>query len=399
MKILDKIRASLYDIGELIKKEFVAIFTSYSIVLVLMGGIFAYGLLYNYMYAPNLVENAPVVVVDNSRTEVSRTFARLLDATMQVEVVAYNIGYPEAQEMMNRNEAVGILYIPFDFEQRVSTGSGSIFIMYETTSAFLYYLAMQEASAGAMLALNNRLRPDMLVFLPQQTLPVLTQQPAVTVIGTALYNHTEGYGSYLIPGVMMIIIFQTLMMVIAMLGGEERSTGAIAAYATQGTGFFRITRIILSKTFVYCMLYTLFAIFLLGLMPYVFNLPNIGNTMDIVLLMIPFLLSTCFLGLAAVYFYTDSDAPLLMIAFFSVGLLFLSGISYPLELMPWYWRIVHYIIPAAPGTLAFVKVNSMGASLSDIRVEYITLWIQVVVYFVLAVFSYMQLVRRRKGGR
>ena len=47
-----------------------------------------------------------------------------------------------------------------------------------------------------------------------------------------------------------------------------------------------------------------------------------------------------------------------MIAFFSVGLIFLSGVSYPLELMPWYWRAAHYVFPAAPGTLAFVKVNS-----------------------------------------
>lgn len=61
-----------------------------------------------------------------------------------------------------------------------------------------------------------------------------------------------------------------------------------------------------------------------------------------------------------------------MIAFFSVGLIFLSGVSYPLELMPWYWRAAHYIFPAAPGTLAFVKANSMGASVSDIRPEYIT---------------------------
>ena len=40
-------------------------------------------------------------------------------------------------------------------------------------------------------------------------------------------------------------------------------------------------------------------------------------------------------------------------------------------LWPWYWKVVHYIFPAAPGTLAFVKLNSMGASMADIRPEYI----------------------------
>lgn len=87
--------------------------------------------------------------------------------------------------------------------------------MYETTSAFLYYLAMQEASAASMLALNDDYRPEMLVFLPQQAAPKLASAQAVEVVGTALYNPTEGYGTYLIPSVLVVIIFQTLMMVIA----------------------------------------------------------------------------------------------------------------------------------------------------------------------------------------
>ena len=399
MKTSTNIKAALTDIGQLIFQEFKTIFTSYAIVLVLTGGIFAYGLLYNYMYAPNLVENAPVVVVDNSRTTTSRTFIRLLNATMQVEVVASGINNLEARAWMKRNDAVGILYLPANFETNIALGKESLFIMYETTSAFLYYLAMQEASMSTMLALNEQLRPDMLVFLPQKDIAPLTEVSPMRIIGTPLYNHTEGYGSYLIPAVLMIIIFQTLMMLIAMVGGGERQTGKMQLYATKGTSYAYITRIILSKTFVYCLLYALFSLFLLGLMPYLFSLPHIGDAFDILVLFIPFLLSTSFLGLAAVYFYTDADAPLLMIAFFSVGLLFLSGVSYPLELMPWYWQASHYIVPAAPATLAFVKINSMGASLSDIRVEYVTLWVQVGVYFVLAVLSYGGMVRRGKRDR
>lgn len=38
-------------------REFKTIGTSYAILLVLMGGIFVYGLLYNYMYEPNLIRD------------------------------------------------------------------------------------------------------------------------------------------------------------------------------------------------------------------------------------------------------------------------------------------------------------------------------------------------------
>lgn len=110
--------------------------------------------------------------------------------------------------------------------------------------------------------------------------------------------------------------------------------------------------------------------------------------------MIPYLIATSFLGLAASRYFTDSEAPLLMIAFFSVGLIFLSGVSYPMELMPWYWKAAHYILPAAPATLAFVQLNSMGASMADIRPEYITLWIQVLVYFILSIWVYQKSFRK-----
>lgn len=125
-----------------------------------------------------------------------------------------------------------------------------------------------------------------------------------------------------------------------------------------------------------------------------FGLPDIGNPLYVIMLMIPFLLATSFFGLTASLFFTDSDAPLLMIAFFSVGLIFLSGVSYPMELMPWYWKLVHYLIPAAPATMAYVKLNSMGASMSEIQPEYITLWVQCAFYFVTACLVYRYNIRK-----
>ena len=78
-----------------------------------------------------------------------------------------------------------------------------------------------------------------------------------------MYNFTEGYGTYLIPAVLIVIMFQTLLMVIGMISGEERDSGTIVRFASEGLSFGRIARVIISKTFVYCVLYTIFALFLL----------------------------------------------------------------------------------------------------------------------------------------
>lgn len=350
-----------------------------------------YGLLYNYMYAPDLVRNVPVVVVDNSKTALSREYIRLLNATPQVDVIATGEDNVQAKELMKMDEAAGILYLPYDFSDRVSRGDESVFIMYETTSAFLYYLAMQEASASSMLALNDRFRPEMLVFLPSEDAAQLASVQPINVVGTALYNYTEGYGTYLIPAVLIVIMFQTLLMVIGMVSGDERQFHSLRNYSPS---LGQAMRLVTGKTFVYMLLYAVFSLFLLGLIPLIFDLPDIGNVWNIIMLLIPFLMATSFFGLTASLFFTDSDAPLLMIAFFSVGLIFLSGVSYPLELMPWYWKLSHYLIPAAPATLAYVKLNSMGASMAGIHMEYITLWIQCAVYFLSACLVYRYNIRK-----
>ncbi len=399
-------------IATVIFREWRSISTNAAILLVLMGGIFAYGLLYNLMYAPNLVRKTPVAIVDNSHSALSREYIRLLNATPQASVYALTPNYLEAKEWLKQSKVDGILYLPADFDTRVGRGEQSVFTVYASTDAFLNFKNLQEASSRVMLAVNDIHRAEGAVFLPPQGLLAVASSAPVNVSGTALYNYTEGYGSYLIPAVMIIIIFQTLLMVIGMVTGEEAERKRLPTTSPYGylpplnspvsrgrttsrkeensdsSAWRQALYNISGRTFVYVMLYFIFALFLLGLLPHFFSIPNIGNGRDIITMMIPFLLGTSFFGLAASRYFTDSEAPLLMIAFFSVGYIFLSGVSYPLELMPWYWQAAHYVVPAAPAVLAFVKLNSMGGTLADIRPEMITLWIQVIVYFLLSLWVF-----------
>ncbi len=332
------------------------------------------------MYAPNLVRKAPVAVVDLSHSALSREYVRWLDAAPQTSVRARTPNILEAREWMKKGEVTGILYIPSDFETRVARGETSVFTLYAATDAFLNFKGLQEAASRVMLAVNDAHRSAGAVFLPPQGLLAVASSAPVNVSGTALYNYTEGYGFYLIPAVMIVIIFQTMLMVIAMLTGEEAEERRKGISMMNACSLKDALRIVSGRSFVYIMLYVVFSLFLLGLLPHIFSIPNIGNGLDIVVMMIPFLLATSFFALALSRWFTDPEAPLLMIAFFSVGYIFLSGVSYPLELMPWYWQAAHYIFPAAPAVLAFVQLNSMGATLADIWPQMLTLWIQAIVY-------------------
>ena len=387
-------------------REFRAIATSYSVLLVRVGGVFAYGLLYNYMYAPNVVREVPIAVVDHSHTALSRRYVRLLDATPDVSVAYHAQDMVEAKRLMLSAEVYGILYLPRDFEGRMLRGELSVYPFYATPDAFLYYEAMERASLEVMEAMDGEYRTQLIGDLSLGGLAAVATQSPVTVVGTTLYNPIEGYGVYLIPSVLMIIIFQTLMMLVAMTSNRKNETTRLISYkemfmATrcqqaslreESRGRTRLAiSIVCGKTLTYAVLYAIFALFLVGFLPLLFDIPHGASWGALAVLLIPYILGTSFLGLALSRWYTDAEAPILLIAFFSIGLIFLSGVSYPLELIPWYWKVVHYLIPAAPATLAYVQLSAMDATLHDVWPQLLALLVQMIVYFVLAVINVYRL--------
>lgn len=380
----------LNDILRITEYECRCTLRSLPILLVMGGGIFLYGFLYNYMYSPNVLREVPVWVVDESRTPLSRQYIRLLDATPQVSVQGVMTDMPQARERMRKGEGAGIIYLPEDLEAKVGRGEEAVFVSCNSTMAFLSYANIKEASSGAMLALDTKVRPGQVVFLDTDVIQPVMNTPSIPVQGVALYNESGGYATYLIPSVLMAILFQTMLMVISMRCGKEREERMFPLLCVTGhQSSWRIAmNIVVGKSVVYVGFYALFSVFLLGLIPLLFDLPHLASPLLLVQLLTPYFFSTAFFGLACSPFFKDSDAPLLLIAFFSVGLLFLSGISWPLELMPWPWRLLHCLIPAPVGILAFVKANSMGADIADISREMMLLWGQCWVYFLLACRAY-----------
>ena len=370
------------EIIKIISNEFRAIGTNIPILIVLILGNVGYGFLYNLLYNTNVYKEAPIAIVDMSQSDLSRHFIDYIDATQQVEVVSKTMNFDEAKRMLIEREIVGFLYIPSELKEEIMKGNQAQCVVYGSTLSFLDYLNIYEAVNFASLDINSELLPEMVESLNMIDVLFLANDKAVNIVNEPLYNTSEGYGTYLIPPVMVISIFQTLMITVAMRCGEEKTT---RLRDNKTTSWDYSIKTVLGKAFTNVMIYSVFSVFFLGLLPLIFDLPHLGNSLDIIIMMIPYLFASVFFCLSLSPFYTDSDMPLFIIVFMSVPLVFLSGISYPLELMPWHWRIFHYLIPTAPATLAFVKLDCMGGDLTNIRPEMITLWIQCAVYFVVAV--------------
>ena len=383
------------DLINIISNEFKAIGTNIPILIVLVLGNVGYGFLYNLLYNTNVYEEAPIAIVDMSQSDLSRHFIDYIDATREVKVVAKTQNFHEAKRLLIEREIVGFLYIPSELKEEIMKGNQAQCVVYGSTLSFLDYLNIYEAVNFASLDINSELLPEMVESLNMIDVLFLANDKAVNIVNEPLYNSSEGYGTYLIPPVMVIIIFQTLMITVAMRCGgeasESQSRRVAKSQSGKVAGFYDSIKLVLGKAFTNVMIYSVFSVFFLGLLPLIFDLPHLGNSLDIIIMMIPYLFASVFFCLSLSPLYTDGDMPLFFIVFMSVPLVFLSGISYPLELMPWHWKIFHYLIPTAPATLAFVKLDCMGGDLSNVVPEMITLWGQCAVYFVIAVFGVKKL--------
>ena len=97
---------------------------------------------------------------------------------------------------------------------------------------------------------------------------------------TALFTPTGGYGSFLIPAVLVLILHQTLLFGICMLGGTARE---------ENEESYSFSSLIGRAGACFLIYYGLAAI-LLGFFPRLFDIPHIGSIGDILLLIAPYLL-------------------------------------------------------------------------------------------------------------
>jgi ABC-type multidrug transport system permease subunit len=126
--------------------------------------------------------------------------------------------------------------------------------------------------------------------------------------------------------------------------------------------------------------YFLLSLFIVGLVPELFSLPALANRWELALFMALFILTTAAFTGAVTPLFKDPEEVMLYVPFFSVGLIFLSGSSYPINGIPHFWQIVHYVFPSSPGILGYLKLNSMGGSLHHIIPQTATLLAQLLIY-------------------
>ena len=339
----------------------------------------AYPLIYAFIYTNEVVRDVPAAVVDLSNTMQSREFIRLVDASADVKIQSHCADMEEAKTLLEETKVYGIIYIPEDFNKKLSSGEQATVSLFCDMSGMLYYKSLLLSCTNASLTVNKQIQI-------QRAGNTTDRQDEITTApieyeDISLFNPQDGFASFLIPAVLILIIQQTLLLGIGMSAGTMRENNRFRDLIPLSRHYRGTLRIVLGKSSAYLLIYLIASAYILCLVPKFFSLVQIAQPLTLLAFTLPYLLACIFFAMTCSVFIHHREACLMIYVFTSVPLLFISGISWPGSAVPELWKAFSFLFPSTFGINGFVRINSMGATLHEVQPEYHALWIQAGLYF------------------
>lgn len=302
-----------------VRNEYGSIFTDAGVILVLVLALLIYSTLYSLAYGTQVLRNVPIGVIDMSNTSTSRQLINTFNAGPNV-YVAYDPGdMDEAKHLFYDREIYGVVYIPSDYEEKLLGGQQAVVSLYVDASYFLMYRqAFQElvsgiGTTGAMVEFQRLIAKG--ANIPQAT---ATTQPVIYQSHN-LFNPYLGYGSFVMPAIIMVIIQQTMLIGIGMIGGTWSEFGLYKKLIPPGRRRMSTLPVVAGKAFVYASIYAVTLFYILGLHYKLFHFPTNGHTADIIAFLIPYLLSCIFLGIAVSTLFQRREQSIMLLLVFDPG--------------------------------------------------------------------------------
>ncbi len=387
-KTFERFRSAISNTALIFQRELHLLLSDLGVTILLLIVPVVYPFLYSLIYYPEVVRDLPVAVVDLSQTADSRAFIRKLNATPDLDIRYENISMEEAAEKFRKRENRGIILIPETYSSDLALGRQAVVSLYADMEFFLYYKAMVMGAGLVSIEEGNDIQVKRLLNagLSERQAEVFSNPFAIS--GSAIANPAGGFASYGIPAALMLIIQQTLVLAIGIMAGTARERHKMGTLIPCDLRRMGTLRMVMGKSAAYFFIYAVMSFYMLGAIPAWFGYPDKAGFSQLVALMVPYLLSAIFFGLSLSVFFKNRETPMLLYLFLSLPLLFLSGIIWPLSNMSPVWQAVRSIFPSSHAMLGYIKMNSLGADISETSHEIAMLWKLTAFYFMTACLVY-----------
>ena len=336
------------------------------LLLILIGPV-VYSVYYPFPYSPEVAREVPVAVADLDHSSLSRKLVRLADASPDIEVKFVANDPAELRQALWDGDVEGGLIIPRGFRRDILRGETVKPIVLGNGAYFLFNRAEFLGLAGATQALSNELDLKRELAASVSTDQALERIQPVRLDLRAASNPTGGYSTYVVPAVAVVVLQQTLLLGICMLMGTWKES---AAPFDLGNRRNRMGLVLAAATL--CFLNSLYYV---GLVYWREDYPHLGQLRDLLPVIAVFSLTTAAWAVAIGSWIRYREQAVIHLLPTTIPIIFLAGFAWPVESIPVPLRVLSMMVPSTAGIQGFLNVDQMGADLSQVLPELVSLLI------------------------
>ncbi len=328
---------NLTRVKALTKKEFIQVARDYrSLTLALAIPIL---LLILFGFALSLdVDNVPLAIWDQDKTQISADFIRKFQGSRYFKVVGYFDNYKHLEEMIDRNQALMAMVIETNFSELIQSNQPvPVQLLIDGSDSNTATIALGYANA-VVSGYNAK-------FLLQAFSKSGIPEPAmIDVRPRVWFNQDLRSRNYIIPGLIAVIIMIIAALLTSLTVARERERGTMEQLISTPV---KTGEIILGKFIPYFIIGLIDQLIAVTMAQFVYHVPFRGNLALLFLCSALFLTGALALGMLISITAKNQlmASQLAMLVTFLPGFL-LSGFAWAISNMPAVIQAITHAVPA-----------------------------------------------------
>lgn len=359
-----------------LKSEASRLIKNVSVLTVCILGPLAYFLLYPTPYQNDIVRSQKIAIIDKDNTKLSRDLAFFANASSEVELKGYATSIKEAQNLLERGDIFGILYIPKGFERNAYLQSNPTLAFLANSSYFLIYGSIINGLYQATQELNPQIKIKQQILYGDYALKGgnhTIQKDLLLLQSSPLFNPSLGYINYALAAVFVVILHQMLVVGMGIFGASY--------HYTSSTPIFEI---LISRMILFLLICLPLFAFYFGFGFKYYEIHHHANIKDFWIFSLAFIFAILSFGNFLGCIIAKPYQATVIILFSSLPLVFLLGFIWPLQAIPHPIQFLVQFIPVFHGVNALLRLNEMGADFQSIFPYFKNLLALGILYFLLS---------------
>ncbi len=334
-----------------------------------------------FIYPSNgTVSNLPVALVNedkgfNNTFVPSQTFISMLQTinNQTGTMVLSNVSsVAQVKDMVQRGDLEGGIVIPSNFSESFSTGQqGTIIIVTDQSNP-----QISAQIQGVLHTIFDEMGTTIAQNQVQMLNPVYNATSSLAVVKP--YNiQTEGvvsgtpsYFDFIAPGIMAMTVMMSVMTGLPVAISQEKEIGTMDGMMVAPVNRLSI---LLGKTLAQTGRGLIQGVIILALAIGIFGVAIQGSVLLVFALLLLGVFSFVGLGIVITSFTKDQETAQMLMMTLMFPMMFLSGVFFPIQQMPWYMQDISKLLPLTYASDALRKVMVLGAGISQISTELIIL--------------------------